>query len=244
MSQTNEASSRGLRAPPFPLVLVALLLAGLGLGRLLSSGSDARALSADLADPAKRTIAYGKLLDLREAAVPALLEVVGQTASPGRGEAIELLGRIGDARALPAILAVDDPSLADERLVALGKLQGDEALAEVLEALRGPDVALKFPALRALADWRDVETARLLPEVEPYLAHELSGLREFAAKFMGARRHAPAVPALVGLLRDDDGAVRQMAAWALSQIGTQDAVAAVDSAVKSGAVAVEAAEGL
>lgn len=239
MSQTNEASSGGRPGVPFPIVLVALLLAGLLLGRSLSTGPDVDALVADLADPAKRTIAYGKLLDLREAAVPALLGAAGQEGSPARGEAIELLGRIGDSRARAVILAVDDPSLADERIVALGRLQGEEALAEVLKALRGDDVALKFPALRALADWRDLDAARVLPEVEPYLAHELSGLREFAVKFMGAHRHAAAVPMLVGLLRDDDAAVRQMAAWSLSQIGTQDAVAAVDSALKTGAVSVE-----
>ncbi len=238
MSASSEPTRGGPRVP-FPIVLVLLLVAGLGLGRLLSSGPDVRGLTADLADPAKRTIAYGKLLDLREAAVPALLEVVGQPGSPARGEAIDLLGRMGDPRAVPALLAVDDPELADERIAALGKLQGDEALAAVLAALRGPDVALKFPALRALAVWRDVDTACLLPDVEPYLTHELSGLREFAARFLGARRHAPAVPTLVGLLRDDDASVRQTAAWALSQIGTQDAVAAVDSALKSGAVSSE-----
>lgn len=238
MSPANEAASgRGVRVP-FPIVLVGLLLVGLVLGRALSSGPDVEALTADLEDPAKRTIAYGKLLDLREAAVPALLEAVGR---PGlaRGEAIELLGRIGDARALPVILAVDDPSLADERLNALGKLQGDEALGEVLAAARGSDVELKILAVRALAGWREVDAARLEADVEPCLRHEVPGLREVAAQFMGAHRHAPAAPTLIGMLRDDDATVRQKAAWALAQIGTQDAVAAVDSALQTGAVSPE-----
>lgn len=221
---------------PFPVVLVVLLVVGLVAGKALAPWWTRRRLVQDLADPAKRTIAYQKLLDLGPDAAPSLIDALADPAWPARGEAVELLGRLRDPRALPPILALDDPALAQVRLEALGRLGGEDALAELLEALRGDDVALKFPALRAVADFGDVELGRLLPDVEPYLAHEQAGLREFAAKFMGARRHQAAVPALIGLLRDDDASVRQMAGWALAQVGTGDAVAAVDSAIQAGAI--------
>lgn len=228
---------------PFGVVLVLLLVVGLGLGRALQPGLRLRGLVADLADPDRRGAAYRTLYEeVRGDAIPALLEVATDPKAPlhQRSEAVELLGRIGgsygDARPLPALLALDEPDLALVRLEALGRLRGEEALAAVLDALRGPDVPKKFPALRVLADWKEADTARLLPDVEPFLDHEQPGLREFAAKFMGVRRHGPAVPALVGKLRDPDGTVRQMAAWSLAQIGTQDAVAAVQSAIETGAV--------
>lgn len=228
---------------PFPVVLVVLLIVGLVAGKVLAPWWTRRQLLDDLGDPARRTIAYQKLLDLGPEAVPGLLDVVrGDRSSIARPEAVELLGRIRDQRAYQPILELDEPELAHVRLEALGRLGGDGALAEIVAALRGPDPALQFPALRALVDWSGGEkpdefTMNIVPEVEPYLAHEQAGLREFAAKFMGARRHQPAVPALIGLLRDDDGTVRQAAAWALAQIGTGPAVAAVDSAIQSGAVA-------
>lgn len=227
---------------PFPVVLVVLLVVGLGAGKALAPWWTRRQLIDDLADPARRTLAYQKLLDQGPDAVPALLGVLeGDRSSLARAEAVELLGRIRDQRAYHPILSIDEPELAHVRLEALGRLGGSGALAEVLSALRGPDPSLQFPALRALTDWSDGEepdafTANVVPEVEPFLTHGEAGLREFAAKFMGTRRHQPAVPALIGLLRDDDGSVRQMAAWALAQLGTGDAVAAVDSAIQAGAV--------
>lgn len=231
----DKPKGAGARVP-FPVVLVVLLVVGLVTGKLLAPWWTRRQLVQDLADPAKRTIAYQKLLDLGPDAVPSLIDAVADAGWPARGEAVELLGRLRDPRALPPVLALDDPALAQVRLEALGRLGGEDALAELLEALRGADVALKFPALRALSEFGDVDVERLLPDVEPYLAHEQAGLREFAAKFMGTRRHQLAVPALVGLLGDDDASVRQMAGWALAQVGTGDAVAAVDSAIQSGAI--------
>lgn len=245
MTQETPEASRSSFAP----VVVLLLLIGLGLGLALSRWVwprvDHRALTAELSDPERGSSAARKLLDEGPRAVPALLEALGQPATPVRADVVELLGRIRDPRALPAIVALDDPDgpndpeVAHARVVALGRLRGEEALEAVLAALRGPDTALKFPALHALVDWREVETARLLPVVEPYLAHPEPGLREFAAKFMGARRHEPSVPALIHALRDDDASVRQAAAWALAQLGTPAATAAVDSALRSGAASPE-----
>jgi HEAT repeat protein len=194
----------------------------------------------ELRDPAtKGREPYLRLLDAGADAVPALMNVAADPSDAGRGPAVELLGRIGDPRGLPVVLSCDDPALATTRIEGLGRLHGDEALAAVLLALRGDDMELKFPALRVLADWKEVSTERLLPDVEPYLHHELFGLREFAVKFMGARRHAPAMGTLIGLLRDPEPAVRQMSAWSLLQIGDSFGIASVDSAIASGAVEPE-----
>ncbi|MCO5172361.1 MAG: HEAT repeat domain-containing protein [Planctomycetes bacterium] len=239
MSQETSHANRTSFAPTVVLLLLIGLGVGLAVARWTGPRVDHRALAADLGDPDRRTIAYQKLLDDGSRSVPALLETLGQPATPARADVVELLGRIRDPRALPAVLALDDPDLAHVRIDALGRLRGEEALEAVLDALRGSDLALKFPALHALIGWQEVEAARLLPHVEPFLAHELAGLREFAARFMGARRHEPAVPALIRALRDDDAGVRQAAAWALAQLGTQEAVAAVDSALRSGAVSPE-----
>lgn len=223
---------------PFPVVLLLLLVAGLVLGGVVIPRFKLRGLVADLSDPARRTAAYIRLEGNADA-VPALIAAAGDPAFAGRGEAIDLLGRSRDPRALETVLAITDADLQDERLDALGRLRGQEALAEVLKALRGEDVALKFPALRALIDWKEVPAETLAPDVLPFLGHEQAGLREFAARFVGVRRHAPAVGALIGRLSDDDAAVRQVAAWSLTQLGDPAGLAAVDSAMRSGAVTPE-----
>jgi HEAT repeat protein len=224
---------------PFPVVLLLLLVAGLLLGGVVIPRFKLRGLVDELGDSSRSHAAYVRLKDMGAEPVPALLSALSDPAWAGRDEAIDLLGRAGDARAVEPLLAITEPDLQDERLDALGRLRGDRALAEVLKALRGQDVALQFPALRALIDWKEAPTETLVADVEPFLRSEQSGLREFAARFMGARRHAPAVGALIGLLSDPDAGVRQTAALALKQLGDPAGIAAVDSAMATGAVTPE-----
>ena len=223
---------------------VALCLA---VGYLIPWGSSegaarggAEGLVAELGDPATRTAAYVRLAERGAAAAPALLAAARDPAFPARAEAIELLGRARSADALPFLLGLDEPALADERLTALGRIRGEQALAALLTALASGDrLELRFPALRALASWPGLDADVVAQRVVPYLDHAQWGLRELAARAVGEHRHAPATPRLIELLGDGEPAVRQTAAWALMQIGDPEGRAAVERALAKGAVAFE-----
>lgn len=192
-------------------------------------------LVVDLAGHETRTAAYQQLLERGPDAVEPLLEVAADPQAPARSDAIELLGRLRDARAVPTVLAVDDPELAHVRITALGRLRGPEARQAVLAALAGADEPLKFPALNSLIEWPDPDGV-LAPAATPFLRSEHAGLREAAALFCGKHHLGDRTDDLIGLLSDAEGTVRQAAAFALRQIGSEAAVAAVDSAIEAGRV--------
>lgn len=220
------------------MVGAALLLGGLSLVAVWPR-LRVRSLIRDLDDPERRLAATQDLLATGPAAVPALIEVVSDPDHRARVDAIELLGRIGDARALPALLAAsDDPGLRRQRLEALGRLRGPEALEAVLLGLKAPELELQLTALAALEDWPDPE-GKQVPLLTGYLDDPRPGFKVHAARGLGTRRHAPAVPRLIQLLGHADGLVRDAAGRALVQIGTPEAQAAVEQALASGAVSFE-----
>lgn len=221
------------------LVLLAVVgsIAGLALAAWWPE-LELRGLLADLERPERRLVASQRLLELGPRAVPVLIAVAGDPGHPARGDAVELLGRIGDARAIPAVLAVDEPDLQRVRIEALAGLRGPQALEAVLAPLGGPDPELELAALAALEDWPDPEGAQA-PRLVPYLAHTAAGYRVHAARGLGFRRWAPAVPALLTHLDDPVPLVREAAAWALLQVGTPQAVQAVEAAQARGAVTFE-----
>ncbi len=239
------------RAPgggvPFFFWLATCVAIGAGVGYLapwdggvpLRQSRSVDRLVGELADPATRTAAYMRLKERGSEAVPALLAAAKDPAYPARSEAVELLGRLEAQEARAFLLELAEPELADERVVALGRLGGAEALREVLATLERPELELHFPALNALIRWREPLPAEVPGRVLPYLSHAEWGLRELAAKFMGTHRHAPALQPLIALLEDPQAPVRQAAAWALMQLGDPDGQAAVQRALERGAVVFE-----
>jgi HEAT repeat protein len=215
--------------------LVVATLVAVSLRGLPGGQPSVGRLVGELAGHETRTAAYQQLLERGPDAVEALLEVAKDPQAPARADAIELLGRIRDARAVPAVLAVDDPELAHVRLTALGRLRGPEAQAAVLAALAGADEPLHFPALISLIEWPDPDGA-LARVATPFLKSPHPGLREAAALFCGKHVLGDRTDDLIGLLKDVDGTVRQAAARALLQIGSEAATAAVDSAIEAGGV--------
>ena len=114
-----------------------------------------------------RNAAVDMLVRMGTDAVPKLLE---QAASPDhdvRKFIVDILGEIGDLRAISALLA----ALADEdgnvRAAAaenLGKLRAAESVPALLDAMQYPDILLRFAILEALGSIGvTVPLERLLP---------------------------------------------------------------------------------
>ena len=190
-----------------------------------------------LEDPTERIRAGFKLLDHGKDAIPVLLRAAEDPAFKARPRAIRLLGQLRATEAIPLLVALNDPALAQDRIVALGRIQGAQALAEIRKVLQNEkaSVPLQIDAVRAASNWT-APPANLDPDVEPFLRHEVWGLREFAAVYYGTHKRTAAVPTLIELLHDPNAIVRRKAAWALMQIKAPAGIKAVDEALAAGAI--------
>ncbi len=145
-------------------------------------------------EPKDRAYACARLQEIgpaAEAAVPALVVVLGDDNWSVRSSAASALGRIGPAAeaAVPALseaLKDDDTDVRSSAASALGRI--------------GPAAEAAVPALSEA------------------LKHDDSGVRRSAAFALGSSGPA-AVPALIEALKDDDTTVRSAAAFALVRIG-------------------------
>lgn len=105
----------------------------------------------------------------RESVMAALAKAAGAGAKPIRLAAIEAFGRAGDAAAVGPLLAVvadEDPGIADTARAAVTALSGDAVDREIVSRLAGAD-AVSLPALVELVGRRRVAAvAELLPLVD------------------------------------------------------------------------------
>lgn len=122
-------------------------------------------------------------------------EAMNERAQKRSKDPIEVLGKIGDDRALetllPYIEGETDPALQKVTLKAIGEIGSEEATQTVADRLVADDPEVRSAASRALGRIGDTRA------IEP----------------------------LSDLLADDDAdSVRASAAWALNQIGTRNAL--------------------
>jgi HEAT repeat protein len=122
-------------------------------------------------------------------------DVMHQRAQRRKKPPIEVLGKIGDDRALetlhPYIEGEDDPGLQQVTIKALGEIGSEESTQHVAD--------------------------RLVAENEE--------VRSRAARALGKIGDTRAVSPLADVLRDDESdTVRASAAWALTQVGTEKAL--------------------
>jgi epoxyqueuosine reductase len=99
---------------------------------------------------------------------------------------------------------------------------------------------VREPALAARPEWDHPDLLAWLTEDPAALSKRLkgtalsrtkrSGLVRNAALILGTRREPLAVPGLIACLRDEDSTVRGASAWALGQIGTNEALIALQAA--------------
>jgi HEAT repeat protein len=209
-----------------PLALLAGLLDEADAGHLLTWIVRARSpeeqyLHRDLLLAAELAIESGYAQVIGVMLVPRLLQVLrGRRVEYSvRESAVEALGRIGDAEAVPGLLEALHDADADVRWAAAAALEriGDAAAVPgLLEALHDADADVRWAAAAALERIGD---AAAVPGLLAALRDANAGVRRAAAEMLGQIGDATAVPGLLHALGDADERVREAAAAALGQIG-------------------------
>ncbi len=155
--------------------------------------------------------------------------------------AADFVGSIVDYTALPALRqAIARPGLTTEAKLsivhAVGYLAHLDGNGILVTAMSDADPAVRSAAITA---WRDVLGQVSVQPVESKLVDGNAKVRAAAATVIGAYVDRNALSTLVQLVTTDtDPVVRRNAAWALGQIGSRDASAALTTAMndKSGLV--------
>ena len=194
---------------------------------------DLGALEAALEEQARSTDQPPWLLDAydRRGLIDKYAKRLGKARRwKERALAAEILGRVGNAKAVPALLDAvrithtEDAHVRDIALRALGRIADPRAIAPLIEALEGSE------------PWLAPHIAGILlhhgnQAVEPLLAvlarHAPSHARAWAANVLGELHAAPALPALLRGLEDPDDEARARSATALGNLGDRSAVAAL-----------------
>jgi HEAT repeat protein len=145
-----------------------------------------------------------------------------------RAFAAELLGRVGNAKAVPALLETvqatrtEDADVREIALRALARIGDPRAVEPLVEALRTAEVWLA-PRIA------DILTRHGLLVVDPLVALiEQSGRhpsRAWAANVLGEVKAQGAFPVLVRALEDLEDEVRAKSATALGRLGDRRAIA-------------------
>jgi len=207
-----------------PLALLAGLLDAADAQRLLTwimraRSPEERHLHRDLLLAAKLAVESGHGQIMRGILVPRLLRVLRgrRVGDSVREAAAAALGRIGDAAAVPGLLAAlrdESRQVREAAAEALGEI-GAPAVPGLLAALRDADWRVRRAAAAALGEIGD---AAAVPGLLAALRDESWQVREAAAAALG-EIGAPAVPGLLAALGDESWQVREAAAAALGEIG-------------------------
>jgi HEAT repeat protein len=144
-----------------------------------------------------------------------------------RAFAAELLGRVGNAKAVPALLETiqatraEDADVREIALRALARIADPRAVDALVTALKQSEVWLA-PRIA------DILVRHGEPVVDPMLAFLSEATRHparaWAANILGELKIPRAFPALIAALKDLDDEVRAKAAGALGKLGDRRAV--------------------
>lgn len=144
-----------------------------------------------------------------------------------RAFAGELLGRVGNAKAVPALLETiqatkaEDADVREIALRALARIADPRAVVPLAEALKRAEVWLAPRIADILARHGDLAVEPMIAFLEESSQHPA---RAWAANILGEVRAARAFPALVRALDDLDDEVRAKAAASLGKLGDRRAV--------------------
>ena len=156
-------------------------------------------------------------------AIKALTLVLRDERYFVRQQAAFALGQMGDSAVvlLLEMAGSSAPSTREAAIEALGSTNSTRATDRVIEALTDPNANVRSAAARALGG---TASDRAVQPLLQLLRDESSVLRGQAASSL-ARLGSLAIPGLISSLKDSRPSVRQLAASALGDIGSKEAVA-------------------
>jgi HEAT repeat protein len=157
-------------------------------------------------------------------AVPKLLDVLRNPNSGFRWRAVEILGRLGDKRALPDLvdaLGDKDSIIRKHSVRALGKIGDANEMSYLVNALGDEAEDVRAEAATALGEIGHNAVTELVAALED----ESTNVRTAAAEALGKLKARAAVPNLLEHLSNDNSKVREVSALALGRIGDPAALA-------------------
>ena len=160
-------------------------------------------------------------------AMPLLVKALNDEDASVRRGTLEALGKIGDPIAVPVLReALQDRSVVQEAAIALTQIDVPEALQTLISALSDTDSAVRYYVSDALAEMNPPpkEVAAALIGV---LNDTNLGVRRLAANALGKIGDPAAVPMLIENLTHPNPWVGKAAIDALKEIGTPEALKAV-----------------
>ncbi|MEP6475098.1 MAG: HEAT repeat domain-containing protein, partial [Gemmatimonadota bacterium] len=144
-----------------------------------------------------------------------------------RAFAAELLGRVGNAKAVPVLLETvqatrtEDADVREIALRALARIADPRAVPPLVEALRQAEVWLAPRIADILVRHGQLVIDPMIGFLEETARHPA---RAWAANILGEMKAARAFPALARALSDLDDEVRAKAAGALGRLGDHRAI--------------------
>jgi hypothetical protein len=162
-----------------------------------------------------------------------LLELLHHDSPTVRMLTARILGERRDATAVSALITVLadwDSRVRGAGAEALGNLRDSSALDALMRSLDDTDPMVQAKAAWALGELRDRRVVDRL--IQALQDGGSAAVRMAAARTLGERREVKAVPVLLQALQDRFTDIRQLAAWALGEIGEHSATEALTQLVQ------------
>jgi HEAT repeat protein len=166
------------------------------------------------------------LVRIGDAALLPLIDLLRDASAAVRHHAAHTLGKIGDARAVDALIGVlqdNDEAVVLKTIFVLGQIGDARAIPALVQLLESEQQDVQATLVSALEGFGAVA----IPALAGALIHERWQVREQAASILGLIGGGEAVPALLPALQDEEWQVRFAAVMALSAVGGSVARTAV-----------------
>ncbi len=164
-------------------------------------------------DRAMRAAAADALVELDKVAVKQLIALAKTQKHANHEGIIVILGEIGDARAVPALMVAaghKDPKVRAAALTAAAAIDGAGAEVELVRGLGDKDVVVRRAAVAGLA--RECTTAAIGPLSKVVKKDKDTAVRRLAVTALGKLADRRGLPALVHALQKDPDADARFAA--------------------------------